>query len=395
MITFISAAAILLALVLLYLLRPLVHKANATGPEVSGQVLAILREQRAELDAELDAGHISATEHAEGIDALARRLVDEETRQTVLQVCGSHRILAGGIAVFVLLLCGALYSLLGNPAALDPAKRQPAPAITSTQIAAMVDKLATKVAEHPEDIEARLMLSRAYMVLGRYPEAAASYEKLAALQPDNPDVLASWGDAVANAEGGHMNPRAEELVSRALKLDPDNVKALALAGTAAFERADYKQAIVLWERMAAHVDPKSETGQSARAMIAEAQRLSGTVASPLTANGIVSLAPSLKGRVSPQDAVFIFARPAAGGPPLAAIRLTASELPARFDLAKAPLMTQTPSAAQGDIIIVARISRSGNVAAQAGDLQGSSKAIPGNAKSIEIIINEVIAGKGN
>lgn len=393
MITFIATAAIFLALVLLYLLRPLMRQRHTSDPEESGQTLTILREQRAELDAELGAGRITSAEHAEGIEALARRLVEEETRQTVVQMRGSHRILAGGITVFVVLFCGALYGFLGNPAALDPTRRQPAPAITSTQIAEMVGKLATKVAEHPEDIEARLMLSRSYMVLGRYSDAAASYEKLAALLPENPDVLASWGDAVANAGGGHMNPRAEELVTRALKLDPDNVKALALAGTAAFERADYKQAIRLWERMSAHVDPQSETGQSARAMITEAQRLSGTITSPLTANGVVSLDPSLKNRASPQDAVFIFARPAAGGPPLAAIRLTAGELPTQFDLAKAPLMGQPPSAAQGKIVIVARVSRSGNVAPQSGDLQGSSEAVTLDAKSVSIVIDNVIPGK--
>lgn len=389
--TFIVIAIILFALVLTFLFRPLLRKTGNIRTEESGQTLSILREQRAELDADLASGRITEAEHGEGVDALARRLVEEETRQTALQRQGSHRILAICAGGLVVLFCGTLYATLGNPAALDPAKRQPTPSITSAQIVAMVDKLATRVAEHPEDAEARLMLSRSYMVLGRYQDAATSYEKLAAMQPDNAEVLASWADAVANAGGGHMTPTAEELIARALKIDPDNVKALALAGTAAFERADYTQAIALWERMSSHVDPQSETGQSARAMIAEAQRLAGASASPLTASGTVSLDPALKSRVSPQDIVFIFARPAAGGPPLAAIRLTAGDLPAHFDLAGAPLMTQAPSAVQGGIVIVARISRSGGVTAQSGDLQGNSETVRPDAQSINIMIDKVVS----
>ncbi len=390
---FITIAAILLILVLGTLLWPLWRKAPVVGTSDAGQALGILREQRAELDAELAAGRISSTEHTEGVEALARRLVEEETAQEHLRSHTPHHLLASAIGGCALVLCAGLYAVLGNPAALNPAKRQPAAAITSTQIATMVEKLAAKVAEHPEDAEARLMLSRSYMVLGRYQDAAASYGKLAAMLPENADVLASWGDAVANAEGGHMTPDALALVERALKLDPDNVKALALAGTAAFEKADYTKAVTLWERMAGHVDPQSETGQSARAMIGEAQRLSGATTPVLTASGLVSLAPTLKDKITPQDTVFIFARPVAGGPPLAAMRFTAADLPAQFDFTKAPLMAQTPPDAKSRIVIVARISKSGSVAAQAGDLEGSSEEIPLDAKSIKITIDRAVDSK--
>jgi cytochrome c-type biogenesis protein CcmH len=390
---FITVAAILLILVLGSLLWPLWRKSPVVEGDDAGQALAILREQRAELDAELAAGRISSTEHTEGVEALARRLVEEETAQEHLRSHAPRHLLAGAIGGCALVLCAGLYVVLGNPAALDPAKRQPAAAITSTQIAAMVEKLAAKVAEHPEDAEARLMLSRSYMVLGRYQDAAASYAKLAAMLPENADVLASWGDAVANAEGGHMTADALALVERALKIDPDNVKALALAGTAAFEKADYTKAIALWERMAGHVDPQSETGQSARAMISEARRLSGATTSVLTASGLVSLAPALKDKITPQDTVFVFARPAAGGPPLAAMRFTAADLPAQFDFTKAPLMAQTPPDAKSKILVVARISKSGSVAAQTGDLEGSSEEIPLDAKSIKITISRIVGSK--
>ena len=135
--------------------------------------------------------------------------------------------------------------------------------------------------------------------------------------------------------------RLEILIQRALKVDPDNVMALSLAATAAYNRKDVPQAIALWERLQQLVPPDSEDGQwlkqalmQVRAQQASApQQASGKAAkgaasgaaasagatpaasekpsgssSTAFVGGRITLAASLSGKVQPTDTVFIFAR---------------------------------------------------------------------------------------
>lgn len=397
MIYFTAIAALLLCVVLWQLLRPLWTEtaSQSLSPETSQQTLEVLREQRQELDADLGAARIGQAEYDEGVEALARRLVEETgqknaDRQTTTGTW-DRRSIATSILVGITALSVLLYAWLGNMNALDPAQRTPVSRITPEQIATMVEKLAQKVADHPDDTEALLMLARSYMVLGRFPDAVLSYEKLDRLRPNDADVLASWADAVANAENGHISEKAEELVERALKLDPENVKALALSGSAAFDRGDYATAITQWERLSTHVDPQSETGKSAHAMIAEAQRRASSESSetPLKVTGTVSLAPALRKNISADDTLFIFARPAKGGAPLAAMRYSAGDLPLHYDFTQAIRMGSADM--KNPLVIVARITRAGNTVPTNGDLQGESGSVGQNTQNVDIVIDAIVS----
>ena len=66
-----------------------------------------------------------------------------------------------------------------------------------------------------------------------------------------------------------------DLVNRALKLDPENVPALELAGIAAFQAEDYKRAIEYWERALKKLPPDSEVTQAIQLKINEAKTLAG------------------------------------------------------------------------------------------------------------------------
>ena len=56
-----------------------------------------------------------------------------------------------------------------------------------------------------------------------------------------PTLLADYADALAATQGRRSMANRSKLVERALKADPMQWKALALAGTAAFDRKDYEQ----------------------------------------------------------------------------------------------------------------------------------------------------------
>ena len=262
----------------------------------------------------------------------------------------------------------------------------------------MAAKLAAKLEKEPDNAEGWVMLARTYYALNRHAEAPRAFDSAVALVPDDADLLADYADALGAAQGG-LRGKALELVDRALKADPTHWKALALAGTAAFDRKDYKQAVAYWEKMKATVPPGSPIAGSIDGSIAEARELGGLAPSArrrtatgcrrgpaygrrkgrcgparrasaalpgASIAGTVSLAPAFAAKVSPTDTVFIFAR-AAEGPkmPLAILRKQVKDLPATFTLDDS--MAMTPNFALSNftsIVVGARISKSGNAAPQ-------------------------------
>src|SRR5206468_2862862 len=123
----------------------------------------------------------------------------------------------------------------------------------------------------------------------------------------------------------------EQILKRALAADPNNVKALVLAGTAAFDRNDRAGAVRYWERALLVLPADSEMAQRVSASIAEARGPEAETRAPVAqapqgqrgarVSGVVKIDPKLAGKVAPDDTVFIFAR-AAEGPrmPLAIMR---------------------------------------------------------------------------
>jgi cytochrome c-type biogenesis protein CcmH len=244
----------------------------------------------------------------------------------------------------------------------------------------------------------------------------ACVRKATALNPRDAGLLADYADAVGAAEGG-LGARAQALVERALAADPTQWKALALAGTVAFERKDYAQAVAYWERMKATVPPGSPIAGSIDASIAEARQLGGlkpapgaaVASAPAAANvppprsgaprdavttgatiaGRIELAPALAAKAAPTDTVFIFAR-AADGPkmPLAILRKQVKDLPVTFTLDDSMAMAPDFALSKFPTVVVgARVSKSGNAAPQAGDLEGFSPAVKVGATGLVVVID--------
>ena len=101
--------------------------------------------------------------------------------------------------------------------------------------------------------------------------AAAAYAKAVERVPDNPHLLADYADALAMARGQSLLGEPEKLIMRALKIDPNHVKSLALAGTIAFDKKDFTGAIKHWEKMATLVPPDTEMARNVQGSIAEAR----------------------------------------------------------------------------------------------------------------------------
>ena len=288
-----------------------------------------------------------------------------------------------GISIPALAL--AVYLVVGNPGAIDP---QATHGLTARQVEAMVERLATRLKDHPDDAEGWKLLGRSYGALGRFQEAAHAYAKAAARAPRDAQLLADFADALGMAQGQRLAGDPEKLIARALEIDRDNLKALALAGTAAFERKDFKAAAAYWERMLPLVAAESEDARAIRSNVQEAKSLAG---SAKVLKGTISLSPKLKQKASPDDAVFIFARAAEGPPmPLAVLRKQVRDLPVAFSLDDS--MAMAPGlklSGFSRVLVGARISRSGSATPQPGDLQGISAPVANDATGVAVVIDTV------
>ena len=278
MTAFLIAAAVLAAVGLAWLLWPLRARTSDTAAlDQSATTLAILRAQLAELDAERAAGRLDAEQHRQASDELQRRVLEEAAaaQEAGSSSHGRARFTAAVVGVLVPLAAAALYWQLGAPRALDPAAltaeaQQP---MSRERIEELVQQLAARMEKEPGNPEGWALLARTYYAMQRFDDSVKAYEKLYALQPQDADVMADLADALAMAAGRRIAGRPLELVQAALARDPQQWKALAMAGTEAFERKDYRAAVEYWERLRASVPADSSLATNIASSIDEARRL--------------------------------------------------------------------------------------------------------------------------
>ena len=342
----------------------------------------------------------------------------------------SRRLIVGLVA-FVLVVGGVGYAWLGNREGLlvSPGVRAPADSgasheLSAAQIELMAERLAERLKENPDDAQGWSMLGRSYGVLGRFPQASQAYQRVIDLRPQDAQAYADYADASAMANGGKLEGEPEKVIERALQLDPDNAKALSLAGTLAMQRGDAALAASHWERALRGVEPASDMANQIQAALNEARRradpsspaasaarsqagaadaktLTGgpptavagdTAARAPSVKVHVSVSTALRARAAPDDTVFVYAR-AIQGPkaPLAIQRLQVRDLPLIVTLDDTKSMSPALRLSTvTEVVIGARISKTGNALAQPGDLQGLSPAVAVGAHDVRVEISEVV-----
>ena len=384
-------AAAAAALVVAWLLRPFFSGGQRDALSRNAVNVAVYRDQLRELDADRAAGTLAQEDYARARAELEARLLRDVGEAEAAPARSRGTLAAAVVAAAVPLLGFAVYVLIGNPAAIE---RGEALHPSAAQVEAMVERLAARLRENPEDAEGWRLLGRSNAVLGRYAEAADAYARAAARAPRDAQLLADLADVLAMARGQTLQGEPEKLVLRALELEPNNLKALALAGTAAYERRDFAAAAAFWERMLAHVAPGSEDARSIRDNIAEARSLAQPkpAAPSARVQGTVTLSERLKDKAAPEDTVFVFARAAEGPPmPLAVARARVRDLPYRFRLDDTMAMTPAMKLSSfAKVIVTARISKSGSATAQPGDLQGASAPVANDADAVAVVIDTFV-----
>lgn len=403
-------AAALLAAVLALLLRPLLRGGDAGTPSVDARAsnVGILRDQLAELDAELAASAIGVDQHRAAREELERRVLQEasvgDDRQHTQRAGGSAVALALALPV----LAVALYAALGNPDGLDPILSQPAHEADAQDVDVLVERLAQRMKEQPGDPDGWALLGRAYASMQRFEPARDALGEALKLRPDDAQLRADFADMLAMTQERSLQGEPERQIGLALQADPDNLKALALAGSAAMQRRDFALAIQHWTRARKIAEDGTPFASGLDEGLREARALAGLPPAPADAaapkaatkaavaarviDGQVRLAPALAARVQAGDTLFVFAR-AVDGPraPLAVQRGQVGAWPVPFTLDDSMAMSpQLTLSSFGDVVVVARVSRGGSATPQPGDLEGQSKPLGRGAGPVEIVIDRVV-----
>ena len=290
MIVFWAICGLLILIALAFILPPLVQRPEVTPAESKKERreanIAIYRDQLTELETDLQNGIVAKEQYQQDRDEIERRLLEdvklsESDAKTAADFRKRNVVYA--LAIGLPLAAVLFYLKVGEMKALSPAATAPTASSEMSessrspqQIEANVSKLVDRLKANPSDAEGWVMLAHSYSTMERFGEAAGAYARATELQPNNADLWAEYAFASAMANGRNLEGQPMEFVNRALKIDPENLKALQLAGNDAFQRKDYKKAVDYWSRVLKKVPPQSEVAQSIQQRIDEAKSLAKT-----------------------------------------------------------------------------------------------------------------------
>jgi cytochrome c-type biogenesis protein CcmH len=438
MTSFWVVAGVFIVGALMFVLPTLWSKRNRDGGVARDSInVDVYRDQLAELDGDLRSDILTREQYEQSKRELQQRMlqdIPQEETVAATMMGGNRNVTTITLTTLAVpLLAVSLYLWLGNTKALLPQTAVEHPAMTASpesghpDFSSVLENLIARLRDQPDDFEGWLMLGRTYAMMQRFNEAKEAYEKVLALVPDNAEVLTDYADIVAMTHDGSLIGEPYELVKKALRLDARNPKALALAGTAEFEQKKYKEAAASWEKLLALIPPsEAELTQSVKASIDEAKSLASggkggmmarameqsgsqtqtpppaetkpagaasagaATATSGTLSGKVTLSPAMATKTSPNDSVYIFARAKAGPrAPLATLRLQVKDLPASFTLNDSMARSGVQlSTFPDEVVVGARISKSGSPMPQSGDLQGLSQPTRVGDKNIDVVIDQ-------
>ena len=411
---FLLCAAAMLAVALVFVLVPLLRaRGNSAGAATEARRLLDA------LNAARDNGILSEAEYASKRAELADRLLGAIDAPPASR---SKTAFAAALAVALLLPAAAIliYRSVGQPGAVDntaPPTDAQAPANHGQNIEQAIAGLQEKLKQNPKDVEGWALLGRAYEATERFGEARDAMKKAYDLAPDDPDVTVAYAEVLAlSSPERRIEGEPRTLIESVLKKTPDHQRGLWLLGISDYQQKKYDSAIAYWNKLIAVLPKGAPTIKAVQAEIAKAEAArdgkappaeeeataeesaGAATAAPADANGPhltvkVALDPKLQSKAAPGDTLFVYAKAASGPPmPLAIQRLQADKLPTTITLTDGMGMVPTLKLSQfPQVIVGARISKSGNAIAQSGDLQVVSKPMAVTTTApIELTIDQVV-----
>lgn len=414
MVVFWIVAVLMVVVALSMILPPLFGKHGMVRDDRKEQNVIIARERLQELELERDSGELTQEEFEAYRDELEQSLLADVTGENgegLLPHVQRSKQTANLLIVLVPLATVLLYLYLGSPALLQktsaPGHAEMAGNEKLPSIDTMVDQLARRLENDPDDIEGWSLLAQSYMSINDYAGASKALKQLNRLQPDNPTIMLRYADALTMVRGGSFVGEPAELIRRAIAIEPDNLMGLWLAGMVSAEEGDFRQSLVHWRRLEPMLESDPRSLQEIQALISQAESKLGIDNGNDIQNNIeknvvtaspqmelsVSLAPELSGKSEPEDTIFIIVRAADGPPmPLVAVRKRVADLPLHIKVDDSQVMVDGVSLIDSPALEVeARVSKSGSVRLQPGDMFGvvSPVTLPVDSP-VDVVISDIL-----
>ena len=394
MTSFVISALLLLVLVLVLLLRPLFFPAKQSATSRRQMNAAIYREELDKLEADRLAGAVDSHSYEQTHAEMRQRLFQDTDEADDLAVLGSPKKTIIGICFFVAILSSGFYFYLGDAAQIaQKGAEQP---MTQESIEKMVGEFAAKMDKEPDNLKGWAMLARSYRILGRNTEAANAYARAGSFVDSDPQLLADYADVLAANANGSFAGKPQQLINKALAQDPNNLLALWLSGTAAFNAQNYKAAVQTWEKLAKQLPAESNEARTITASIAEARSKGGLapantpVISKQGVSGQVEIAPELKSKIKAGDVLMVIARKPGERMPVAVLKTSVTAFPINFVLNDALAMSPNALISQiPEVSVEVRISKTGMAMPEPGDLISTPQTIKVGTTNARLVIGQI------
>ncbi len=281
----------LAGLALLFVIPPLLSRRAPTVETNQDQLnLDVFRQQLIELEADMEAGKLERGQYQDARQDLERELLHDVNGQGARSAPAAPGtapftalILALALPVFAI----GLYLAIGH-SAIIPRLETAAVATASTppdhgaggaqqaaSLEVMVERLAAKMEENPNQLEGWLMLGRTYVALNQPDKGAAALARALSLAPQNPEVMINLAQALATAANGQLAGRPAELIAAALAIEPKHATGRWLNGLVAYQAGDFPLAVQRWEALTLDLDTAGEDASELRQFIADAREQGG------------------------------------------------------------------------------------------------------------------------
>jgi cytochrome c-type biogenesis protein CcmH len=393
MTNFFIPAFLLLVLVLLLLLRPFLFPAKVQATSRRQMNAAIYREELDKLEVERNTGLITEADYEIAHAEMRQRLFQDTTEEDDLATLGSTKKTAIGICVFIVVISSGLYFSFGD--VYRVAQKNSETPMNQEGVEKMVTEFAAKMEKDPSNLQGWVMLARSYRILGRNQDAVKAYERAGSFVDSDPQLLADYADTLAANANGNFAGKPLSLINQALKLDPNNLMALWLSGTAAFNANNYRSAVQTWEKLALQLPPNSGELKLIEGSIAEARSKGGLapkatiISSAKEISGQIELAGDMKSKVKQGDTVMVIARQVGERMPVAVLKIPVAQFPMSFVLNDTLAMNPSaPLSKLTEVSIEVRISKTGMAKPETGDLISVAKTIKVGAENVRLLVDQ-------
>ncbi len=397
---FIVFALFLVAIALLFIIPPLRGNEQKKSDQHKQANLEITRQRLHDLEKEAENDLIASDQigaiRGEAETTLLLETPNQEQTQSTRNP-KFNKLWTTLIVIFVPVCAFFIYLSVGAPTALLDASEQPIQQ-PGQQLEQLVAQLEQRLQDNPDDAQGWLVLAQTSMMMQRYDESVKAMENLYRLKGDEPDVLSRYADALTMANQGRFTDKARELIKKSLSLNPNHVHTLWLAGVQAYQAEQFDKAIEFFQNAKVNTDDADNIAQIDDLISAAQARINNETLNQPHSSGVeiivnVDIEQSLENKIDPNDSLFVFAKAAQGPPmPLAVSKHMAAELPLNVTLSDVmAMMSELKLSSFEQVIISARVSKSGQPSAQAGDLQGESDVVnPQKIEQVNIMIDQII-----